>query len=121
MSEEMKPEVIEETVVETADVAQEQVVVNYADKTLAELSALFQSLTESEDRMKRSKEAEAIKSAFYKRLAERDHATQQQIRARMAAQLSAEEKMHRADYVILNYEGNPRSRQVQHIHRLLCS
>ena len=31
----MKPEVIEETVVETADVAQEQVVVNYADKTLA--------------------------------------------------------------------------------------
>ncbi len=56
-----------------------------------------------------------------RRLAERDHATQQQIRARMAAQLSAEEKMHRADYVILNYEGNPRSRQVQHIHRLLCS
>ena len=107
MSEEMKPEVIEETVVETADVAQEQnqdvqapaaeesqtvmeevketaqdvveevkdaveevkeTVVNYADKTLAELSALFQSLTESEDRMKRSKEAEAIKSAFYKLL-----------------------------------------------------
>ena len=96
MSEEMKPEVIEQTVVETADVAQEQTqevqapaaeeaqpvmeevkdaveevketVVNYADKTLAELSALFQSLTESEDRMKRSKEAEAIKSAFYKLL-----------------------------------------------------
>ena len=39
MSEEMKPEVIEETVVETADVAQEQVVGNYADKTLTERSA----------------------------------------------------------------------------------
>ena len=84
MSEEMKPEVIEtETVVDetvTADVAPEQqekttlveeareVVVNYAEKTLAELSELFQQLTESEDRMKRSKEAESIKSAFYKRL-----------------------------------------------------
>ena len=42
---------------------------NLADKTLAELSELFQSLKESADRMKRSKEAEAIKSAFYKRLA----------------------------------------------------
>ena len=42
--------------------------VNYGEKTLAELSALFQNLTESADRMKRSKEAEAIKSAFYKRL-----------------------------------------------------
>ena len=45
-----------------------EAVVNYAEKTLAELSALFQSLFEKEDRMKRSKEAEAIKSAFYKRL-----------------------------------------------------
>ena len=117
MSEEMKPEVVE-TVIETADVAQEEpktvqqeqtapvaeeapetsevvkevveeakdvvaevvdevkeaveevkeTVVNYGEKTLAELSGLFQELTESVDRMKRSKEAEAIKSAFYKRL-----------------------------------------------------
>ena len=110
MSEEMKPEVLE-TVVETADVAQEEpvvtaetveekieekagdaeekieekveekvdevketaeevkeAVVNYGEKTLAELSGLFQELTESADRMKRSKEAEAIKSAFYKLL-----------------------------------------------------
>ena len=43
-------------------------VVNFGEKTLAELSELFQQLKESEDRMKRSKEAEAIKSAFYKRL-----------------------------------------------------
>jgi Domain of Unknown Function (DUF349). len=95
MSEEMKPEVLE-TVIETADVAQEtsqeaveevkevvekaeeevkeaaeevkEPVINYGEKTLAELSGLFQELTESEDRMKRSKEAEALKSAFYKRL-----------------------------------------------------
>ncbi len=73
MSDEMKPVVEQQTpdVVnqeqETPAVAQEAVV-NYAEKTLAELSALFQSLCEKEDRMKRSKEAEAIKSAFYKRL-----------------------------------------------------
>lgn len=36
--------------------------------SLAELADLFQKLAISEDRMKRSKEAEAIKSAFYKRL-----------------------------------------------------
>ena len=62
MTEEIKPVVAEEP----ADVA--KVEQNYGEKTLAELSELFQSLTESEDRMKRSKEAEAIKSAFYKRL-----------------------------------------------------
>lgn len=39
-----------------------------ADKSLAELVKLFESLMESADRMKRSKEAEAIKSAFYKLL-----------------------------------------------------
>ena len=36
--------------------------------SLAELADMFQKLAISEDRMKRSKEAEAIKSAFYKRL-----------------------------------------------------
>ena len=81
MSEEIKPEVLKE---ETLDVAAQQQeapaaepevveevkeeVVNYAEKTLAQLSELFQKLSESADRMKRSKEAEAIKSAFYKRL-----------------------------------------------------
>ena len=43
-------------------------VLNLADKTLAELSDLFQNLKESADRMSRSKEAESIKSAFYKLL-----------------------------------------------------
>ena len=43
-------------------------VVNFGEKTLAELSSMFESLVDSVDRMKRSKEAEAIKSAFYKKL-----------------------------------------------------
>ena len=41
---------------------------NLADKTLAELSEMFQSLKEGADSMLRSKEAENIKSAFYKLL-----------------------------------------------------
>ena len=74
MSEEIKP-----VVEETADVAKQEqetpiveevkeTLVNYGEKTLAELATLFQELKESADRMKRSKEAEALKSAFYKRL-----------------------------------------------------
>ena len=42
--------------------------VNYSEKTLAELVALFEALMQNEERMKMSKEAEAIKAAFYKRL-----------------------------------------------------
>ena len=63
-------ETVEEVKEEVKDVVEEvkEAVVNYGEKTLAELSGLFQELTESADRMKRSKEAEAIKSAFYKRL-----------------------------------------------------
>lgn len=56
-----------------------------------------------------------------RRLAHRDHSTVEQLEARMRNQMSAEEKMMRADYVILNYEGNPRRRQVQHIHQKLIS
>lgn len=41
---------------------------NLADKTLAELVGLFQELGEGVERLKKSKEVEAIKSAFYKRL-----------------------------------------------------
>ena len=67
MSEEMKP-VVQEEAADVAQKEQEAPVVNYGEKTLAELSELFQQLKESADRMKRSKEAEAIKSAFYKRL-----------------------------------------------------
>ena len=60
-------EEVKEEVKEAVEEAKEAVV-NFGEKTLAELSGLFQELTESADRMKRSKEAEAIKSAFYKRL-----------------------------------------------------
>ena len=42
--------------------------VNYAEKTLSELVELFQKLGEGIERAKHSKEAEAIKSAFYKKL-----------------------------------------------------
>ena len=42
--------------------------VNYAEKTLAELVELFQKLGDIADKALKSKEAEAIKSAFYKRL-----------------------------------------------------
>ena len=68
MSEEMKPVAVQQP--ETADVEnkEQETVQNFGEKTLAELSELFQSLSNSVDRMKRSKEAEAIKSAFYKRL-----------------------------------------------------
>ena len=41
---------------------------NLADKTLSELSDLFREIRESADSMTRSKEAEAVKSAFYKLL-----------------------------------------------------
>ena len=70
VKEEAKEEVKEEVKEEAKEVVEEakEAVVNFSEKTLAELSGLFQELTESADRMKRSKEAEAIKSAFYKRL-----------------------------------------------------
>lgn len=54
-----------------------------------------------------------------RRLEERDHVSREALEARMNNQLSAEEKMDLADYVVLNYEGNPRTRQVTHIHTLL--
>ncbi len=70
--EEQKAPVVEEVVETVAESAEEktvvEAVVNFSEKTLAELSQLFQELKESEDRMKRSKEAESLKSAFYKRL-----------------------------------------------------
>ena len=49
------------------------------------------------------------------------HATREQLQARMRNQISAEEKMMRAHYVVLNYEGNPRARQVLYIHKQLIA
>ncbi len=55
------------------------------------------------------------------RLRERDHTDDSALLARIRNQMSAEEMMRRADYVVLNYEGNPRSRQVEYIDRELRS
>lgn len=46
------------------------------------------------------------------RLKERDHVAEDELLLRIRNQMPAEEMMRRADYVILNYEGNPRKRQV---------
>ena len=63
---EMMPDVPEsvESVIEEAT----QPAVNYSEKNLAELVKLFEELVQNEERMKMSKDAEAIKAAFYKRL-----------------------------------------------------
>lgn len=53
------------------------------------------------------------------RLKERDHADDSELLARIHNQMPAEEMMRRADYVILNYEGNPRRRQVAYIDKQL--
>ena len=52
----------------TPEVLEAQTESSLADKTLSELSDVFKNLMESADRMARSKEAESIKSAFYKLL-----------------------------------------------------
>lgn len=48
--------------------AEAEVPADLGNLSLAELSDLFDKLSQADDRMKRYKEAEAIKSAFYKRL-----------------------------------------------------
>ena len=78
MSEEMIPElpvtsnVPEENedtpVLTAAEDEKAEVLPDFSGKSLAELAGLFEELAGKEDRMKRYKEAEAIKSAFYKRL-----------------------------------------------------
>ena len=54
-----------------------------------------------------------------RRLRSRDGSSEEQIMARVANQMPALEMMRRADYVILNYEGNPRQRQVALIDKYL--
>ena len=60
--------VAEEAVEEAREEVQEETQVDLATLSLAELSDLFDKLSQDENRMRRYKEAEAIKSAFYKRL-----------------------------------------------------
>ena len=62
------PEVTEETALMENAPEESAAAVNYSEKTLLELVALFEELGKNEDRMKLNKEAEAIKTAFYKRL-----------------------------------------------------
>ena len=69
MSEQIIPDVemtSDVVVAEPAEAAESAV--NYSEKTLAELISLFEELVQNEERMKMSKEAEALKAAFYKRL-----------------------------------------------------
>lgn len=54
-----------------------------------------------------------------RRLRLREGLDDQHLLARIANQIPAEEMMQRADYVILNYEGNPRKRQVTYIDKQL--
>ena len=54
-----------------------------------------------------------------RRLELRDKVSRTELEARMRNQWEAEEKMMRADFVILNYEGNPRKRQVAFVHNKL--
>ena len=69
MSEEIIPDVAATSDVAVAEAVEiTEPAVNYSEKTLAELIRLFEELVQNEERMKMSKEAEAIKSAFYKRL-----------------------------------------------------
>lgn len=54
-----------------------------------------------------------------RRLELRDKVEREALEARMKNQWSAERKMEMADWVILNYEGNPRPRQVRFVDQCL--
>ena len=73
MSEEIIPDVIETSdvpeTVENVNVEETvENVTNYSEMTLAEIIRHFEVLANDEERMKKSKEAEGLKSAFYKKL-----------------------------------------------------
>ena len=67
MSEEKNPEVLD--VATEVPENDENTQINYSEKSLAELADMFMDLARNPERMKMNKEAEAIKSAFYKNLA----------------------------------------------------
>ena len=65
----MIPDVeITSDVLDAESVENTEAALNYSEKTLAELVKLFEELLANEDRLKMSKEAEAVKAAFYRRL-----------------------------------------------------
>ena len=58
------PETVENTVIE--EIAENTV--SYSEKSLAEIVKMFEELMADEERMKKSREAETLKSVFYKKL-----------------------------------------------------
>lgn len=84
-----------------------------ADYVIFECAILFEAKLESVVNVVVSVYLE--KEERLRRLELRDHTTREALEARMQNQLIEEEKMARADWVILNYEGNPRARQVSYI------
>ena len=68
MSEEIIPEELQQPSDVTETINEAEASVNYFEKSLSELVESFQALKDEEDKTKKFKEAEAIKSAFYKRL-----------------------------------------------------
>lgn len=55
------------------------------------------------------------------RVMARDHVSRRQVEARIANQYPIDYALMQADYVILNYEGNPRQRQVDFVHNALLA
>ncbi len=84
---ETKPDVLENATVEVEEKEATAATPDYSEMSLAELSQQFEKLAGSEDRMAKSKEAEAIKSAFYKKLS----------REKSAAGLGVAEEVSSAD------------------------
>lgn len=109
MSEELKPgaettpDVLENAMTEATEnkvenVASEQEIENeqvadYSDMTLAELSQLFEKLAGSDDRMAKSKEAEAIKAAFYKKLSKEKASAGLEVSEENASENATEENV----------------------------
>ena len=67
MSENIIPEKVQEIISDVEETVTDTVE-DLSDKTLSELSEIFVSIRNGADSMMRSKEAEAVKSAFYKLL-----------------------------------------------------
>lgn len=55
------------------------------------------------------------------RIALRDNASREEILSRIKNQIPSREILEKADFVILNYEGNPRKRQVELIHQKILT
>ena len=70
MSENIIPDVVENVIQQASDVLEnvENTVEPKAEKTFAELIESFKEILDDEQKMKRQKELEAIRTAFYKKL-----------------------------------------------------